>query len=289
MQKIHGNQLISVDGTKWNVQSSDITQRGRHKSENVFSAKTGPKNKARMQITHESAKSALMLLIDNEMLQEILNCTVKEAKAQGNYQWELTAEELLAFMGLIGAKNIPLDDLWSKDWGNRLFSETMPRNRFREILRFIRFDDRRTRATRLVDDKFALFSYIWNCFISNCKSAYVPEENLTIDEQLFPTKSRCRFTQYMPNKPGKFGIKFWLMHEVNSKYLVNGFPYLGKDSDRIDVSLGKHVVLKLMKDYLNRGYNKTADKFFTSLPLVKTLRENKTGRHNRPNFLFGEA
>ena len=85
-----------------------------------------------------------MLLIDNEMLQEILNCTVEEAKAQGNYQWELTAEELLAFMGLIGAKNIPLDDLWSKDWGNRLFSETMQRNRFREILRFIRFDDRHT-------------------------------------------------------------------------------------------------------------------------------------------------
>ena len=150
VQKIHGNQLISVDGTKWNVQSSDITQRGRHKSENVFSAKAGPKNKARMQIIHESAKSALMLLIDNEMLQEILNCTVKEAKAQGNYQWELTAEELLAFMGLvyvrgfIGVKNIPLDDLCSKDWGNRLFSETMPRNRFREILRFIRFDDRHT-------------------------------------------------------------------------------------------------------------------------------------------------
>ena len=93
----------------------------------------------------------------------------------------------------------------------------------------------------------------------------------------------------MPNKPGKFGIKFCLMSEVNSKYLVNGFPYLGKDSDRIDVSLGKHVVLKLMKDYLNRGYNITADNFFTSLPLVKTLRENKTGGANRPNFLFGEA
>ena len=76
---------MAINLFQWNVQSSDITQRGRHKSENVFSAKAGPKNKARMQITHESAKSALMLLIDNEMLQEILNCTVKEAKAQGNY------------------------------------------------------------------------------------------------------------------------------------------------------------------------------------------------------------
>ena len=208
---------MGINLFQWNVQSSDITQRGRHKSKNVFSAKAGPTNKA---------------------------------------------------IGFFGAKNIPLDDLCSKYWGNRLFSETMQRNRFREILRFIRFDDRRTRSTRLVDDKFALFSYIWNCFISNCKSACVPEENLTIDEQLFPTKSRCRFTQYMPNKPGKFGIKFCLMHEDNSKYLVNGFPYLGKDSDRIDVGLGKHVVLNLMKDYLNRGYTITADNFFTSLPLV---------------------
>jgi len=36
----------------------------------------------------------------------------------------------------------------------------------------------------------------------------------------------------MPNKPDKFGIKFWLASDVETKYVVNGFPYLGKDETR---------------------------------------------------------
>ena len=37
----------------------------------------------------------------------------------------------------------------------------------------------------------------------------------------------------MPNKPNKFGIKFWLASDVNSKYVVNGFPYLGKAETKL--------------------------------------------------------
>ena len=47
---------------------------------------------------------------------------------------------------------------------------------------------------------------------------------LTIDEQLFPCKTRCPFIQYMANKPDKFGIKFWLLADAQSKYLCNGKP-----------------------------------------------------------------
>ena len=51
----------------------------------------------------------------------------------------------------------------------------------------------------------------------------------------------------MANKPDKFGLKFWMAGEVESKYLYNGFPYLGKDSTRSeDVSVPTDVVMKLM-------------------------------------------
>lgn len=83
------------------------------------------------------------------------------------------------------------------------------------------------RSERLKTDKFALISKIWDKFIENSQACYKPGANLTIDEQLFPTKARCRFTQYMPNKPDKFGIKFWLASEVRSKYLVNVSFILG--------------------------------------------------------------
>jgi len=52
----------------------------------------------------------------------------------------------------------------------------------------------------------------------------------------------------MPNKPDKFGIKFWVLAEVQSKYCLNMALYLGKDNSRVD-SLGTHVVMTLMQRY----------------------------------------
>jgi len=54
----------------------------------------------------------------------------------------------------------------------------------------------------------------------------------------------------MPNKLHKFGIKFWLGVDVKSKYIINGFSYLGKDETRTSISLGKFVVLKLAESYV---------------------------------------
>jgi len=71
---------------------------------------------------------------------------------------------------------------------------------------------------------------IWNSFPTNTAvsgssiACYTPGPNITADEQLFPTKAGCRWTQYMPAKLGKFGIKFWLAADVETKYLLNGFP-----------------------------------------------------------------
>jgi hypothetical protein len=81
----------------------------------------------------------------------------------------------------------------------------------------------------------------------------------------------------MPNKPDKFGIKFWLASDVSSKYLINGFPYLGKDETRdTNTSLSEFVVMKLAKPYLNYRRNITTDNFFTSISLAKKLSAQKT-------------
>jgi len=85
----------------------------------------------------------------------------------------------------------------------------------------------------LQSDKFALASEVWQKFTDNRFLCYRPGQNLTADEQLFPSKSRCRFTQYMANKPDKFGIKFWMLVDNDTKYLYNAFPYLGKDQSAL--------------------------------------------------------
>lgn len=80
------------------------------------------------------------------------------------------------------------------------------------------------------------------------------------------------------------------MVEVDSKYILNGFPYLGKDSYRpANKLLGEYVVKKLIDPYKNKGYCITADNYFTSLRLVQTLIKLKTiyvgtVRKNRPEL-----
>jgi len=86
----------------------------------------------------------------------------------------------------------------------------------------------------------------------------------------------------MPNKPDKFGIKFWVLAEVQSKYCLNMAPYLGKNNTRVD-SLGTRVVMSLMQPYFGRGYNVSTDNFFTSRDLACKLLEKRTSGTVRLN------
>ena len=97
----------------------------------------------------------------------------------------------------------------------------MIQDRFKEIMKYLQFDFKKTRSEKLQTD--ALVSEIWNTFTENCLLCYKEGENMIIDEQLFPNKAHCPFALYMPQKSDKFNIKFWLAADVRSKYLLNGF------------------------------------------------------------------
>jgi hypothetical protein len=153
----------------------------------------------------------------------------------------------------------------------------MARDRYLELIRYIRFDVQTTRTERLLTDKFCLVCNVRNRYIENCKACYILDENITIDEQLFPTKARYPLTQYIASKPDKFGIRFLLAVDSKSTYLLHGFPYLGKDVNRPEgIPLSEHIVLKLMYPYLLNGRNVTTDNFFTSVKLAEKLEAKKT-------------
>ena len=177
---------------------------------------------------------------------------------------------------LVG-RNTPIKQLWNKDWRQPIFRNTMSRDRYAKIMKHLRFDDFQKRRQRRETDKFCLISEVWNSFIENSKKYFVPNFDLTIDEQLFPCKTRCPFIQYMANKPGKFGITFWLLADAQTKYLCNGKPYLGKDPTRSRCTdLPGDVCLNLLQPYFEKGYNVTTDNYFTSLKLAEELMTKKT-------------
>ncbi|KAK7915662.1 hypothetical protein WMY93_011423 [Mugilogobius chulae] len=236
------------DGTIWTLVNGE--ERGRRQSQNVLTEAEGPTTYARRRV--QDPLTSFMCLMDADTLEHIRACTVSEAhRVLGNTSWQMEVDELLAFIALVyvrgakGGRTLELSSFWSADWGLPYFKETMARNRFQAIMRFLRLDQKETRNARLESNKFAL------AIIAS--SATKPGPDITIDEQLLPTKARCPFTQYMANKPDKFGIKFWVAADVNTKYMLNAAPYLGKDVTRTPGQrLGDSVVLKLAEPFTGK-------------------------------------
>ena len=275
--------LTAKDGTSWRLVSPTAPVAGRIGQHNVLKECPGPTAIPKRKIMPDSKFSSFSLLIDNFIIEHIIQCTEIEAQTKlSNPEWKVSKEEIYALIAVMYARGVlakgqPVDMVWSKRWGAPIIAELMSRNRYKELLKYLQFDVRTSRSERVKTDKFALFSTVWNRFIENCKVMYRPNENITIDEQLFPTKARYPFTQYIASKPDKFGIKFWLAVDAKTKYLVNGFPYLGKDLHRSSSeSLSEHVVMALMEPFLNCGRNVTTDNFFTSMKLAVRLEKKKT-------------
>ena len=66
----------------------------------------------------------------------------------------------------------------------------------------------------------------------------------------YQSSMQIHLIQYMPNKPDKFGIKFWIAADVKAKYMLHSFPYMGKDdSQPADITSGEQVVVRLTKPY----------------------------------------
>ena len=269
-------QVNARNGTVWkNITGAPGL--GRASSSNVFSERRGPTSYCHRSVVNGSPYSAFHLFIDEHMLKCIQKHTINHGK-KDNDDFDLHVDELESFIGLqiargvLVGKNTPEKQLWSKEWGQLFFRNTMSRDRYQEIMKHLGFDDVFSRRQRRETEKFCLISEVWSCFVENCKKCYVPNCNLTIDEQLFPCQARCPFLQYMVNKPDKFGIKFWLLTDAQSKYLCNGKPYLGKDPS----DLPGDVCLTLLQPYYKKGYNVTTDNYFTSLKLAEELKQKKT-------------
>ena len=146
-----------------------------------------------------------------------------------------------------------MQSLWSAEHGRPIFNATMGYQRFRTLIRFLRFDNKGTRNQRYRNDKFAPIREIFLIFQEQIALLYWPNDSITVDEQLFPSRNRCPFLQYMPNKPAKFGIKFWMAADSTSRYVLSVNPYLGRDEDDgISGTLGEKVVLRQTQQYYHK-------------------------------------
>ena len=79
-----------------------------------------------------------------------MHFTLAEARRKGDEAFSLSKEEFTAFFGLCILRSVlkgrdePLFNFWDEEYGRLIFRETMSRNKFKSILRYICFDDIKT-------------------------------------------------------------------------------------------------------------------------------------------------
>ena len=110
------------------------------------------------------------------------------------------------------------------------------------LLRCIRFDNWHTREERKTLNKFAAVSEVWEIFLKYIRCVYIPNESITVDEQLVGYRGRIPGRTYMPSKPRKYGLKIFWVCESSTGYALNAMAYGGREGDRVHRNLGQDVV-----------------------------------------------
>ncbi|KAI4473228.1 hypothetical protein M0802_016243 [Mischocyttarus mexicanus] len=133
---------IAMDGTVWQEVKTG-SNLGRAPSHNMFRETSGPTGYSKRNIMKGEVRTTFSVIIDKNIFELIRKCTVTVALRVLGYKWELFTAKLYAFFAILyvcgayEAKNIDIALLWNKKWGPPFFSNTMSRQNFTEIMRFI--------------------------------------------------------------------------------------------------------------------------------------------------------
>ncbi|XP_026830161.1 piggyBac transposable element-derived protein 4-like [Ooceraea biroi] len=230
---------------------------------------------------------AWSLLLDDEMLEKIIIHTNEEINRKSvtlkdaHFHNMLYLIELKAFLGLLYFSGLQkcnhqlLNDLWSPMYGNTLFRAVMTEHGFAFLLGCIRFDDKNTRQERKREHALAPIKEIWDSFIPNCKKYYSPSTNVTIDEQLLAFCGCFQSRVYIANKPDKYGIKIVMCNDVQTSYMIDAEPYVGRVNT--NESIPSYYVKKLTDTIHGSKYCPRKNKVVLLLSSLHKVGKTKKG------------
>ncbi|PFX22429.1 PiggyBac transposable element-derived protein 1 [Stylophora pistillata] len=187
----------------------------------------------------------------------------KRGPKERSVWYPVTADEMKAWvslylnMGLVTKPN--LSSYWSTDpaLSSPIFPSIMSRDRFVQILQYLHFADNNQapRADSAGYNKLYKIQPFLNLVIPKFQQVYKPNRQLNVDETLIKFKGKVHFRQYLPIRPGRFGIKAFTLAGSTSGYLLNSKIYTGKEGDEVQRDLGRKAVMSVMEPYLDKGYH----------------------------------
>uniref|UniRef100_A0A1B6JQP1 PiggyBac transposable element-derived protein domain-containing protein n=1 Tax=Homalodisca liturata TaxID=320908 RepID=A0A1B6JQP1_9HEMI len=277
-------EYTGKDGvTKWSVHCP--RQNVRTPADNLVRGLPG----VRQNFDVQNPVAAWRLFFTDEVLDSIVTCTNQRIrKVRPGYTRERDAadtsrNEIEAFIGLLymagilRASHLNLYDLWATDGtGVEFFRNCMNLRRFKFLIRVLRFDDADTRKHRKRLDRLAPIRDLFELLVEKCKTNFSVSEYLTVDEMLESFRGRCKFRQFIKNKPAKYGLKIHALTCARTFYTMNLEVYAGKQPPgpfQIQNS-GLAVVSRLVQPVSGTGRNITTDNWYTSIPLAETLKND---------------
>ena len=145
------------------------------------------------------------------------------------------------------------------------------RDRFQLLLKRVHLNDNQQVGQQ---NKLQKIQPLLNKLCENFRSVYTLGSVLVIDESLIPFRGRVIFRQYIPVKSHKYGIKLYKLCTPSS-YTWNLFVYSGNMKTEPSFQHSESVVLQLCKPLLKQGSTIYADNFYSSIPLVEKLLQEK--------------
>jgi len=169
---------------------------------------------------------------------------------------------------------------WSTDpvLSSPFLTSVMSHTRFLQILFYLHFADNNLAPPHDSGEHNKLYKIqpFLNLVIAKFQAVYSPDRQLAIDETLIKFKGKLHFRQFIPFKPGRFGIKGFTLAESKSGYVLNSKIDTGRENNEAQRDLGRKVVLSIFQPYLGKGFHAFMDKYHTSVSLFEELEDRKT-------------
>ena len=214
-------------------------------------------------------------IITDEMLDRVETESNNYAMIKTGKELKSTRKEIETFIGLYLRMGLMKAHCTRAYWAQKTryppVADWMTRNRFELIARTLHFTD-----NNQPDDNNRVWKIQpWLTSLQGNLGKLCPTETQSVDEIMIAFKGRCKVKQYIRNKPHKWGIKMWARCS-NDGVLHQFEVYQGAKSEHNNSHLGMagNVVMD-MTSLLQEGksYKIFADNLFSSINLVKSLRE----------------
>ncbi|XP_051815619.1 piggyBac transposable element-derived protein 4-like [Acanthochromis polyacanthus] len=273
--------------------SSGLENRGRPRHGKALPTPIHPQTHTWSPINshhwHPNTRGEFFFFFFDAQVLKIL-CTNTNKNAHKNleqgkkFAWtDITPQELSKYIGTLlfmSVCNLPkVSDFWrTKTIFHVPFPSTvMSRDRFRAIHSNLHISDpeedainERIKGTEDYDP-LQKVKPLLDTIRNSCKSIYHPKQHISVDERMVATKARLSIKQYMKAKPTKWGLKFFVLADVNG-YTLDYKLYTGKAHGASGKGLSFDVVLELVS-----GYIVYCDNFYTSPLLFRHLSQQGFG------------